>query len=185
MKISTWIRTTAMAATLTVASVAQAQEAGLRLEVDLSDNQLSVYRGDEVVETYAVSTGKEKYPTPTGTFRVRKIVWNPSWVPPEEKWAKDKSPKPPGHPDNPMKRAKIFFKEPDYYIHGTGDIESLGAPASHGCVRMSPEEVTELARLLMEHGGKPKPLPWYRRIFKSKKTAVVVLAQPIELRITS
>lgn len=27
---------------------------------------------------------------------------------------------------NPMKLVKIFFKKPDYYIHGTGDVESLG-----------------------------------------------------------
>ena len=185
MKFSTLVTTTAMAATLTFATVAHAQQESVRLEVDLSDNELLVYQGDEIVETYAVSVGKKKNPTPTGTFKIRKIVWNPSWVPPDEKWAKDKTPKAPGDPDNPMKRAKIFFKEPDYYIHGTGDIESLGAPASHGCVRMSPEEVTQLAQLLMEHGGKPKPLPWYRRIFRSKKTAVVVLARPIELRITS
>jgi lipoprotein-anchoring transpeptidase ErfK/SrfK len=31
------------------------------------------------------------------------------------------------------------------YIHGTSDLEPLGVPLSHGCVRMNLHEVTELA----------------------------------------
>jgi L,D-transpeptidase YbiS len=30
------------------------------------------------------------------------------------------------------------------YIHGTNDVEELGRPTSHGCVRLSPTEVIEL-----------------------------------------
>jgi murein L,D-transpeptidase YcbB/YkuD len=82
-----------------------------------------------------------------------------------------------------MKRVKMFFKEPDYYIHGTGDEESLGKAESHGCIRMSPEDVTRLAQLVMEHGGKPMPEPWYRRIFRKKVTQVVYLEAPIPVEI--
>lgn len=30
------------------------------------------------------------------------------------------------------------------YIHGTPDIDDLGKPVSHGCIRMSPDDVVEL-----------------------------------------
>ncbi len=33
------------------------------------------------------------------------------------------------------------------YIHGTAHTEQLGSPASHGCIRMSPEAIAELYEL--------------------------------------
>jgi lipoprotein-anchoring transpeptidase ErfK/SrfK len=156
----------------------------LRVEVVLSTRLLTAYAGPDAVKTYSVAVGTNEDPTPTGSFQIRKLVWNPSWVPPKEKWARGKQPKAPGDPDNPMQRVKIFFKEPDYYIHGTPDVDSMGRARSHGCVRMTPGEVTELAKLVMEHGGKPMPEPWYRRIFRRKSTSVVVLSNPVPIRIT-
>ena len=157
--------------------------ASLNLEVSLEDRQLRVYEENELIETYAISIGKNEKPTPTGRYSIRKLVWNPSWVPPNEKWARGKTAKPPGHPQNPMKRVKMFFKEPDYYIHGTDELESLGSAESHGCLRMSPSDVTELAQLVMEHGGKPQPAPWYRRIFRSRSSKTVYLTNPVPIRI--
>jgi lipoprotein-anchoring transpeptidase ErfK/SrfK len=157
--------------------------ADLNLEVNVGDRELRVYEDSTLIETYPVSVGKDEKPTPTGNFTIRRIVWNPSWVPPNEKWARGKTAKPPGHPQNPMKRVKMFFKEPDYYIHGTGDTDSLGGAESHGCVRMDPDDVTELAQLVMAHGGKPQPAPWYKRLFRSRKSKTVYLTNPVPVRI--
>ena len=114
-----------------------------------------------------------------GRFGVRHIVWNPAWVPPDEKWAKGKKPAKPGDPHNPMKVVKIFFQEPDYYIHGTDDEDSLGGRASHGCIRMSESDVAELARYLMEHGGSPQSAEWYRKVIDGGTTANINLPQSI------
>lgn len=170
--------------TLTALLWGPAAAAELRLEVDLSDRELRAVIDGDVVETFAVAVGKEKNPTPKGEFKIRKVIWNPSWKPPDAKWARGKTAKPPGHPENPMKRVKMFFKEPDYYIHGTGDDESLGKAESHGCIRMSEEDVTRLGQLVMEYGGKPMPEPWYRRIFRGRTTKVVYLEEvvPVEIR---
>jgi lipoprotein-anchoring transpeptidase ErfK/SrfK len=157
--------------------------AELRLEVDLSDRELVAFDGESEIARYSVAVGTDKYPTPEGTFRIHKVVWNPPWAPPDSPWAKGKEPLPPGHPDNPMKRVKIFFSEPDYYIHGTDAEDSLGKAESHGCIRMSPGEATRLAQLVMTHGGKPMPEPWYRRIFHRRTTKVVILAEPIRIDI--
>jgi lipoprotein-anchoring transpeptidase ErfK/SrfK len=168
---------------LTLLLGASAAQAELRLEVDRETRELTVYVDGSHSESFPVSVGKDSYPTPKGTFAIRKVIWNPAWKPPESKWAKGKTAKPPGHPDNPMKRVKMFFKEPDYYIHGTDADDSLGKAESHGCLRMSEEDVTRLARMVMEHGGKPMPEPWYRRIFRSRTTKVVYLTTPIAIEI--
>ena len=157
--------------------------AELRLEVSLADRQLIAYVDGQETERFDVSVGTKAYPTPTGNFTIRKVIWNPAWHPPDSKWARGKSPKAPGHPDNPMKRVKMFFQEPDYYIHGTGDDDSLGKAESHGCIRMNADDVTRLAQLVMEHGGKPMPEPWYKRVFRKKTTQVVNLAAPVTVAI--
>jgi len=165
-------------------SLALPAAAELRLKVDLGERQLIVLEDGNELERFAVAIGTKKYPTPTGEFRIRKIIWNPSWKPPDSKWAKGKPARPPGHPENPMKVVKIFFSEPDYYIHGTDAEESLGKAESHGCIRMSPDEAARLAQLVMEHGGAPMPEPWYWRIFRRKTTKVVYLKLPVAIEIS-
>jgi lipoprotein-anchoring transpeptidase ErfK/SrfK len=146
------------------------KEAPLELRASVSERMLYVTRGDTTLKTFQVAVGTAKYPTPRGTFRIRKMIWNPSWrPPPNSDWAKGKKARGPGDPLNPMKVVKVFFKEPDYYIHGTGDVESLGSAASHGCIRMAPEEVAELAKLIMEHGGQPREENWFLRLIHSRR----------------
>lgn len=119
-----------------------------------------------------------------GSFRIRKLVWNPRWVPPDSPWAKGKSAKPPGDPDNPMQGVKIFFREPTFYIHGTNDEASIGRAASHGCIRMAPDDAAQVAKLVMEHGGNPQPESWFRRIRRAATSEhVVELASTIPLDI--
>jgi len=164
-----------------------AADAPLELTANLSSRMLVARRGDSTLATYAVAIGQDNYPTPRGTFRIRTMIWNPSWrPPPNSPWAKGKTAKGPGEPGNPMKVVKIFFQEPDYYIHGTGDVESLGSAASHGCLRMDPEEVASLAKLIMEHGGQPREENWFWRILHSRREEKpIYLDNPVWLTITS
>lgn len=157
----------------------------VRVVADLSARKLSILEGDQVVESFPVAIGKGSKPTPTGNYMIRKIIWNPAWVPPDANWAKDKSPQPPGAKDNPMKLVKIFFKEPDYYIHGTDAVETLGEEASHGCLRMDPDDAYAVARFLMEHGGQPRDESWFWRVlhFRSE-TKTVYLDNPIPMTVT-
>lgn len=131
---------------------ADAALADISLRVDVSERRLYVERNGEVDRSYRIAVGSAKYRTPRGTFTVNHLIWNPRWVPPDAGWAKKKTAKAPGEPGNPMGRVKIFFKEPDYYIHGTNDGESIGQAASHGCVRMLNGDVMELGQLLIEEG---------------------------------
>lgn len=164
---------------------AASSSAPLRLSANLTTRILTVRVGGSVVATYAVSVGSNGYPTPTGSFKIRRLVWNPRWVPPEEPWARGKTAKAPGDPDNPMQTVKIFFKEPDYYIHGTPSIGLLGEAASKGCLRMAPDEIAELAEQIMRHGGEPRPPSWFERVRRlARREHVVHLKNPIILTIT-
>ncbi len=161
-------------------------ESPLVLKASVRARMIVVQRGDSTLKTYPVAVGQDGYPTPVGSFTISKIVWNPSWKPPPDAdWAKGKTAKGPGEPGNPMKVVKIFFQEPDYYIHGTGDVESLGSAASHGCLRMDPKEVADLAKIIMEHGGQPREENWFWRIIHSRREEkVIYLNNPISLTIT-
>jgi lipoprotein-anchoring transpeptidase ErfK/SrfK len=179
-------RTATTAGRDTAVETPHRQEAPLTLRADLRARMLIVKQGDATIRTYPVAIGQPRYPTPPGAYAIRKIVWNPSWKPPPgAAWAKGKTAKGPGDPGNPMKVVKIFFKEPDYYIHGTDDVESLGSAESHGCLRMNPEEVADLAKMIMEHGGQPRGENWFWRIIHFRRDEqVVYLDNPISLTVT-
>src|SRR5688572_17272410 len=156
----------------------------LRLTADLSQRKLFLEENDQVVLSFPIAIGLPQHPTPTGSFLIRKIVWNPTWVPPDEKWARRDRPRAAGDPRNPMRLVKIFFRPPDYYIHGTPYTGSLGKAASHGCLRMDPVDAAEVAQYVMEHGGQPRDENWFWRVIHARSdTRTVNLRNPIPMTI--
>ena len=156
----------------------------LSVHADLSARTLHLRLGETVAASYPVGIGTHSKPTPTGSFKIRKIVWNPAWVPPDEKWAEGKKPQPPGAKANPMKLVKIFFREPDYYIHGTSETETLGERASHGCLRMDPDHAYLVARYIMDHGGAPRDEIGFGGFCVSGVSKTVRLDNPIPFTVT-
>jgi L,D-transpeptidase ErfK/SrfK len=158
---------------------------GVLLRASLSQKRLVIEDGGQVVREFGIAIGSPKFPTPTGQFTIRKMIWNPDWVPPKNRaWARGKKPRQAGDPANPMQTVKIFFREPYYYIHGTNDPKSIGTAASHGCLRMDPTDAAELGAYLMEHGGQPREEGWFRRIFRFGRSTVINLDNPIPLTIS-
>lgn len=125
------------------------EDAALGLVLNVPAYRLDVFEGDERIRSYEVAVGQRGHRTPAGSYAISRIVWNPWWHPPASKWARGRKPVPPG-PSNPMGRVKLDFRDL-YYVHGTPERQSLGQPASHGCVRMRNEDVIELARLVHGH----------------------------------
>ena len=154
---------------------------GLRLELDRSANVLSLYRGDERIRQYTVSTGTPGHETPVGSFQVTHLIWNPWWHPPQARWARNKKVTPPG-PDNPMGRVKIYFA-PELYIHGTQEVSKLGDPASHGCVRMANNEAIELADLIHNFGAPQSADIIDKLVDNPKMTRKIWLKQKVPFRI--
>ncbi|MBA3889611.1 MAG: L,D-transpeptidase [Gemmatimonadaceae bacterium] len=171
------------AAWRTIVPRADATESAIALEAVLGDRKLHVTLANGEVKTYNVAIGTRAYPTPTGQFTISRIIWNPGWVPPNSKWARGKKATGPKDPGNPMKVAKIFFKQPDYYIHGTGHVESLGTAASHGCLRMHPDEVAELGAMLMQAGGVSHDWDWVKRTLRVGDSRTINLKQPVRMTV--
>ena len=153
----------------------------LSMAVSTQKKILVVRVNGQDVKRYDVAVGTPKHATPMGRFGVRHIVWNPAWVPPNAKWSKGKQPAAPNDPKNPMKVVKLFFQEPDYYIHGTDQEDTLGAAASHGCIRMAQQDVYDLARYIMQNGGAPHSDDWYNNVINGTKPADVRLPKAVPL----
>lgn len=117
------------------------------IRINLPAHRLELIDSGRVIHTYRVAIGDSTYPTPTGLFWIRRIVWDPAWIPPaDEPWARDRQPEAPG-PDNPMGPVKLPLGG-GYYIHGTPRSIRSGRPPTHGCIRLRSQDAIELAQYL-------------------------------------
>jgi len=116
------------------------------LTVSKRDKLVRVFERGKLVKRYHVAVGMEKYPTPDGRFAIQSIEKNPVWTVPNSDWAGDLAGKviPGGDPQNPLKAYFVRFNGAVGF-HGTSNLGSLGTAASHGCIRMNPSDVTDLA----------------------------------------
>jgi L,D-transpeptidase ErfK/SrfK len=110
--------------------------------------------GRRVVYTYPLGIGKVGWATPEGTTKIVSKRKDPYWTPPasvrkEHKEEGDPLPArvPPG-PDNPLGRRAMNLGWPTYLIHGTNKPAGVGVRASHGCIRMLPEDIDQLYEMV-------------------------------------
>jgi lipoprotein-anchoring transpeptidase ErfK/SrfK len=107
--------------------------------------RLRLFEKLKLVKTYTIAVGQAGLETPAGLYHVQDKQTNPAWHVPDSDWAGKLRGKviPPGDPGNPIK-ARWMGIYNGAGIHGTDNIGSLGTAASHGCIRMSIPDVTEL-----------------------------------------
>ena len=157
----------------------------LRLEVNVAERELYVYRNDQRIATHPVAVGTSEWPTQPGEWTIGQVVWNPRWTPPEEEWARDEEVKEPGDPENPLGHAQLVYDAPRS-IHGTNEPESLGKAESHGSIRIANEVAVRLARMVMESGGAGKDDAWYERVRGNRRERVeVAIPNPIPIRVVA
>ena len=128
------------------------------------------------VITYPISTGKMDWKTPLGVTRVVAKQERPNWYPPasvrEARAAKGEPPLPPvvpPGPDNPLGEHALRLGIPSgaYLIHGTNVPAGVGMQVTHGCIRMFPEDISELYRMVPVNTkvnlvDQPTKLGWLR-----------------------
>jgi hypothetical protein len=158
-------------------------QATLRLKVSLGERALRVH-GEGGRETYKVAIGKQDHATPTGSWHIDRVDINPDWTPPEGEWAQGKEYKRPGHPANPMGRARLVF-QPPYSIHGTDELDSIGKAASHGSIRLANKDAVELARRVLQAGDSWESESWFKRMLdSSNEMRQIKLKRPVPIEIT-
>ena len=131
MRRSSLITTVALG----TAVAASGAEARLDVYVDKSAQRLSVIQNGALLYVWPVSTGHDKFSTPSGVYTPERL---------ERSWFSK------AYYNSPMPHA-IFFHN-GYAIHGSYDISKLGGPASHGCVRLHPRDAALLYALVEREG---------------------------------
>ncbi len=120
---------------LGAAVAASDAEAKLDLFVDKSAQQISVIQNGRLLYVWPVSTGQDRFSTTSGVYMPERL---------ERTWFSR------AYYNSPMPHA-IFFHH-GYAIHGSYDIARLGGPASHGCVRLHPQDAALLYGMVEQEG---------------------------------
>ena len=120
---------------LGAAVAASDAEAKLDLFIDKSTQQISVIQNGRLLYVWPVSTGRDRFSTPSGVYTPERL---------ERTWFSR------AYYDAPMPHA-IFFHH-GFAIHGSYDIARLGGPASHGCVRLHPQDAALLYGMVEQEG---------------------------------
>ena len=106
------------------------------ITVNKASQKMTVSVDGETQYVWPVSTGAPGYDTPSGTyhpFRMEEDHFSKEWD------------------DAPMPHS-IFFTPLGHAIHGSFHVKSLGRRASHGCVRLAPENAAILYALVDKAG---------------------------------
>ncbi len=106
-------------------------QATVVITVNKSTQRLSVSVDGASRYVWPVSTARQGYATPNGSYRPERL---------ERKWYSRK------YDWSPMPYS-IFF-DGGYAIHGSYEISHLGRPASHGCIRLHPKHAAVLFSLV-------------------------------------
>jgi lipoprotein-anchoring transpeptidase ErfK/SrfK len=106
------------------------------ISINKNSQKMTVTIDGEKTYVWPVSTGAQGYSTPSGSFRPFRMEathFSKEWD------------------DAPMPHS-IFFTPEGHAIHGSFHVKSLGRRASHGCVRLAPENAATLYALVQQTG---------------------------------
>ena len=126
---------TAVAFLLVLFQTQTALAANLVAKVSLSSQTMVVTHNGVVKHRWRVSTGRKGYGTPTGS-------WSAKWASRNHRSRK--------YNNAPMPFA-VFFKG-GYAVHATYETKRLGRPASHGCVRLHPNNAATFFQMASRSG---------------------------------
>jgi L,D-transpeptidase ErfK/SrfK len=120
--------------------------------INLSEMRLYFFprKSPGTVNTFPIGIGSEGKETPVGNFTIIQKIVKPSWRVPESiRKEKPELPLvvPPG-PDNPLGSHAMRLSLGSVLIHGTNRPYAVGRKASHGCIRMYPEDIPNLFQLV-------------------------------------
>ena len=100
---------------------AELADEGRWIDVDLSEQRVTAYEGDQPVQSFIVSTGTRFHPTITGQFRIYvKYRATPMAGP--------------GYYLPGVPYTMYFYQ--GYALHGTYWHDNFGTPMSHGCINL-------------------------------------------------
>lgn len=111
-------------------------EPRLIITINKVSQKMVVALDGDTIHRWKVSTGASGYETPSGNFRPFRME--------REHYSKEWD-------DAPMPHS-IFFTSRGHAVHGSYHTKSLGRRASHGCVRLHPDNAAKLFALVQKTG---------------------------------
>jgi len=105
-------------------------------KINIAQQKMIVTVDGEVKHVWNVSTARKGFVTPRGTYAPKRM---------HVKYYSKK------YYNSPMPYS-IFFKG-GYAVHGTNAVSKLGAPASHGCIRLATGNAARLYSLVKSYGA--------------------------------
>ncbi len=115
------------------------------------------------IVSFPIGVGSEGTETPEGSFSIIEKIVNPAWYVPAS--IRKDHPELPAvvaaGPNNPMGSHALRLSIPSILIHGTDRPFAVGRKASHGCLRLYPEDIPKLFGMV------------------NKGTKVTIVRQPI------
>lgn len=124
-----------------------------RVVVSKGESSVRVYDDKgKLLAFYMATTGSEHDPLPLGDWKITWVGWNPKFhYNPKLFWDAKKTDDPatikPG-PNNPVGVVWINLSKEHYGIHGTPDPGKVGHAFSHGCIRLTNWDATELGEMV-------------------------------------
>ncbi len=161
-----------------------------RVVVNAPAYRMDIFAGGQLVKSYKVGIGYPEFPLPTGMRQAKEIIFNPSWVPPDEPWVESSNKVKVGEKVeagsklNPLGIAKIPIGLPSL-IHGGKSLDKIGGFASHGCVGLTDAQLREFAQDIAKLGGNEltaKEIAEYGKNRTETKNVKLNNPVPVELR---
>ncbi|MEC9462166.1 MAG: L,D-transpeptidase, partial [Pseudomonadota bacterium] len=115
--------------------------------------QVFAYGEDgSLIAAYPASIGSADTPSPSGTVTIERIALDPGYTyNPKVNFQQGNNTKvlqiPPG-PNGPDGTVWLALSKPTYGIHGTPEPSKIGRTQSHGCIRLTNWDATELAKMV-------------------------------------
>jgi L,D-transpeptidase ErfK/SrfK len=122
--------------------------------INVPQRMLFAFKGGRLIGAWPITAGRPDWQTPIGSYQIASLSLNPTWhVPPairaemEEEGIRTSVEVKPG-PDNPLGNRWIGLDRGDIGIHGTNHPSSIFHFGSHGCIRLAPESIDLLFRMV-------------------------------------
>jgi lipoprotein-anchoring transpeptidase ErfK/SrfK len=127
--------------------------AGMSIRVSRKNGTVEALGEDGVVlARFPATTGSAHDPLPLGNWKINGVAWNPPYnYNPDLFWdaeVTEKKEKLAPGPNSPVGVVWIDLSKPHYGIHGTPVPSTIGKTSSHGCIRLTNWDATELAKMV-------------------------------------
>lgn len=150
--IDPWVPGNGTSVTLPTSSILPLVQARPAIVINIPEFRLYFFprSPNARVRTFPLGIGEQGRTTPTGAYTVIEKIVHPVWHVPASIRAENRyrsAVVPPG-PENPLGSHALRLSRNDLLIHGTNRPYGIGRRTSHGCLRLYPEDIVALFRLV-------------------------------------